>query len=42
MEVKNYELLSSGLNISSFGLDQDGEIYIIDFSGKIYKLTETN
>lgn len=42
MEVKNYELLSSELNISSFGLDQDGEIYIIDFNGKIYRLTETN
>jgi len=42
MEVTNYELISSGHNISSFGLDEDGEIYIIDFNGKIFKLAETN
>lgn len=42
MEVTNHELLSSGLNISSFGLDKDGELHIIDFNGKIYRLTETN
>ena len=42
MEVTNYELLSSKLNISSFGLDEDGEIYVIDFNGKIYRLMETN
>ena len=42
MEVTNYKLISSGLNISSFGLDEDGEIYIVDFNGKIYSLSETN
>lgn len=42
MKVTNYDLLSSGLNISSFGLDEEGEIYIVNFSGKIYSLSETN
>ncbi|MGB4590434.1 MAG: PQQ-dependent sugar dehydrogenase [Clostridiaceae bacterium] len=42
MEVTNHELISSGLNISSFGLDEAGEIYIIDFNGKIYSMAETN
>jgi len=42
MEVANHELVSSGLNISSFGLDENGEIYIVDFNGKIFNLAETN
>ncbi|ASV31406.1 PQQ-dependent sugar dehydrogenase [Maribacter cobaltidurans] len=31
-------LFETGLNISSFGTDQDNEIYICSFDGKIYKL----
>jgi glucose/arabinose dehydrogenase len=32
------ELVDSNLNISSFGLDQQNELYICDYNGKIYKL----
>ncbi len=34
----NVELLDSQLHISSFGIDQNGEIYIVDLGGKIYTL----
>ena len=37
---QNNVLLHTNLNISSFGVDQNGEIYIIDLKGKIYKITE--
>ncbi len=36
--VANNLLFETGLNISSFGTDQDNEIYICSFDGKIYKL----
>ncbi len=34
----NRLLLDTDLNISSFGLDQSNEIYVVDFNGRIYKL----
>jgi glucose/arabinose dehydrogenase len=33
------QLFSTGLNISSFGEDVFGEIYLVDYNGSIYKLT---
>jgi glucose/arabinose dehydrogenase len=33
-------LLDTGGNISSFGQDQSGEIYVIDLSGNIYQLAQ--
>lgn len=38
--VQNHEILSSDIMISSFGLDEKGEIYVIDYNGKIYKIKE--
>lgn len=38
--VENHELLSSDTMISSFGLDENGEIYIVDYNGKIYRIIE--
>ena len=38
--LQNHVLLHSKLNISSFGVDQNGELYIVDLRGKIYKLKE--
>ena len=32
------EVLSSGLGISSFGEDEDGEIYVLDIGGGVYRL----
>lgn len=37
---RNELLLDTKLNISSFGLDQNNALYIIDLGGKIYKLIE--
>lgn len=34
----NQEIVDSQLNISTLGIDQEGELYIVDFGGKIYKL----
>ncbi len=34
---ENHLLVDSELNISSFGVDKSGEIYILDYNGKIYK-----
>lgn len=34
----NVELVHSSYNISSFGIDQNNELYIVDLGGKIYKL----
>ena len=34
----NKELLKANLNISSFGIDQNRELYLCGFDGKIYKL----
>ena len=37
--VANEELLVSGFNISSFGVGEDGELYILNYWGKIYRFT---
>jgi len=37
-EPVNKELVDSNLNISSFGKDQQNELYICDYNGKIYIL----
>lgn len=37
---QNHELLDTELMISSFGVDADSELYVIDYQGKIYKLDE--
>ena len=37
-KVQNQELLQTGLNISSFGLDADGDLLIVDLAGKLYRL----
>jgi glucose/arabinose dehydrogenase len=37
--VRNYTLAESGLNISSFGIDQDQELYFTAFDGNIYRLS---
>jgi hypothetical protein len=34
----NKELLKANFNVSSFGVDQNQELYICGFDGKIYKL----
>jgi glucose/arabinose dehydrogenase len=36
----NQTLMDTRLNIASFGLDQQNELYICAFDGKIYKLKE--
>jgi len=36
--VQNFTLVKTDLNISSFGTDEDQEIYFTAFDGKIYKL----
>jgi hypothetical protein len=33
--------LDTGYSISSFGEDEAGELYVVDFSGAIYRLTST-
>jgi glucose/arabinose dehydrogenase len=33
--------LDTGYNISSFGEDEAGELYVVDFNGAIYRLTST-
>lgn len=40
--VENHDLLETDLSISSFGLDAEGEVYVVDFKGKIYQLAEEN
>jgi glucose/arabinose dehydrogenase len=39
--IENSLLFSSSLTISSFGEDQQGELYLCAFDGKIYKITST-
>jgi len=39
---RNYTLAETGLNISSFGIDKDYELYLTAFDGKIYCLTQLN
>jgi glucose/arabinose dehydrogenase len=34
------ELLKSNINISSFGEDRDGELYVVDYGGRIYRIFE--
>lgn len=36
----NRVLLDTDLNISSFGVDRNNELYVIDYRGKVYKLIE--
>jgi hypothetical protein len=31
-------LFQSGLTITSFGEDESGELYVVDYSGSIYRL----
>lgn len=38
--VLNKELLSTGLNISSFGVDPEDELVILDYQGGIYRIVE--
>ena len=33
------EELDTGYNISSFGQDSAGELYVVDFGGAVYRLT---
>ena len=35
---QNRKLFETGLNISSFGEDQSGELYLLDLRGGVYKL----
>lgn len=39
-EATVYELLDTNLKIASFGRDESGEIYVLDYQGHIYKLLE--
>lgn len=39
-QVENTELQDTDLMISSFGVDEQGELIIVDFNGKLYKLNE--
>lgn len=34
----NHLLAESGFRISSFGVDQDGELYVLDLRGKVYRI----
>lgn len=38
--VTNQPFLESDLQLSSFGLDQEGELFLVDFKGGIYQLTK--
>lgn len=38
---ENTEIVNSGLNIASFGVDQSNELYICAFDGKIYRFAAT-
>ncbi|MBM3700667.1 MAG: PQQ-dependent sugar dehydrogenase [Actinobacteria bacterium] len=37
--VNNFTLAKTGLNVSSFGIDEKNELYIAAFDGKIYRLS---
>jgi hypothetical protein len=41
LTINNIQLVDSGLNIASFGLDQNNELYFTAYDGKIYTLTNT-
>ncbi len=36
---RNRELLDSSLQVVSFGEDDDGELYVLDFAGTLYRVT---
>lgn len=38
--VLNEEFMQTDLLISSFGQDQDGELYVLDFAGQIYQFSK--
>jgi glucose/arabinose dehydrogenase len=38
-EIENYILVETGLMISSFGVDEENELYLSAFDGKIYHLS---
>jgi uncharacterized repeat protein (TIGR03806 family) len=40
--TKSEQLLATSHNISSFGEDSEGEIYVLDHSGKLLKITPAN
>lgn len=40
--TENIELADTDLMISSFGLDERGELIIVDFNGKLYRLQESD
>ncbi len=37
--TENSELVSTSISISSFGIDEQGELYILDLSGSIYRFS---
>lgn len=37
-QTVNKELVDSSLNIASFGIDEQNELYICDYNGKIYRI----
>ena len=39
--TEHLELVDSELRISSFGVGQSGELYILSFDEKIYRLVES-
>ena len=41
-ETQNFILTKTNLNISSFGIDEDSELYFTAFDGKIYRLIMLN
>lgn len=41
-EYDRVELLESDINISSFGEDRDGELYVVDHGGRIYRIFEAD
>ena len=42
MQAENYDLIDTDLMISTFGLDADGEILVVDYRGKLYRLIESD
>lgn len=38
-EAENEELMDTGLGISSFGVDQNEELYVLAFDGNVYRFT---
>jgi hypothetical protein len=37
---QNELLFKTGLNISSFGVNESGEIYLLDHNGAVYRLVQ--